>query len=133
ETMRFQEMDEISRRFQSLKNQAYEAQQNLAKTLASFDSSEVHDTLLPDELEDEFLSPQMSMEDAASLATNLVEQFASVLEGYRQLIDTLDRELTDVADQLQGELDELQLLTGGKIREVAEAKALYEQKLAEPE
>ncbi len=39
----------------------------------------------------------------------------------------------EIADSVQGELDELQLLTGSKNHEIAELKALYEEKQAEPE
>jgi len=130
ETIRFQELDDISRSFQHAKDRAYEAQQNLAKTLESFSSNEAISALLPaDEI---MLPPTGSLDDDALLA-NVVEQFAFALDSYRQAIDALDHDLADLADQLQGELDELQLLTGSKMREVSEAKALYEQKLAEPE
>ncbi len=131
ETMRFQELDEAGRRFQSVKDAAYEAQEQLAKTLESFSTAETISMLLGAGTDEEF--PQAGTSDEESLTATLVEQFAASLNGYRQVIDTLDRDLTDLADQLQGELDELQLLTGGKIREVSDAKALYEQKLAEPE
>lgn len=133
ETTRFQELDETRRRFQSAQDRAYEAQQNLAKALESFSSSEAIDTLLSASLTDEVEQSQESMSDDDSLTASMIEQFASLLNGYRQAIDTLDLDMTDLLDQLQGELDELQLLTGGKIREVAEAKSLYEQRLAEPE
>src|SRR6266704_1334708 len=126
ESIRFQELDDISRSFQHTKDRAYEAQQNLAKTLESFNSSALFSV-------DELMPPPVDMSDDDALLANVVEQFANALESYSQVIDALDRDLTDLADQLQGELDELQLLTGGKMREVSEAKALYEQKLAEPE
>src|SRR5262249_19204561 len=131
ETMRFQELDDAGRRFQSMKDAADEAQEKLAKTVESFSNAETIRMLLGTEANAEELPLSPSEDDA--LTTTLVEQFAASLSGYRRVIDTLDRNLTDLADQLQGELDELQLLTGGKIREVSEARALYEQKLAEPE
>ncbi len=126
ESIRFQELDDISRSFQHTKDRAYEAQQNLAKTLESFNSSALFSV-------DELMPPPVDISDDDALLANVVEQFANALESYSQVIDALDRDLTDLADQLQGELDELQLLTGGKMREVSETKALYEQKLAEPE
>ena len=126
ESIRFQELDDISRSFQHTKDRAYEAQLNLAKTLESFNSSALFSV-------DELMPPPVDMSDDDALLANVVEQFANALESYSQVIDALDRDLIDLADQLQGELDELQLLTGGKMREVSEAKALYEQKLAEPE
>jgi hypothetical protein len=48
------------------------------------------------------------------------------LNGYRQTIDMLESELIDAADQVQGEMDEIQLLTGSKNHEIAELNALYE-------
>jgi uncharacterized protein (TIGR02680 family) len=133
ETTRFQELDEASRRFQDAKDIAYAAQQKLATMLEAFGSSEEIDAMLAatlDSLDEQALSDVTGDE---ALTTHVVEHFAALLNGYRQAIDMLDAELTDLVDQLQGELDELQLLVGGKRREVEENQILYEQKLAEPE
>ncbi len=132
ETTRFQELDEASRRFQDMKDNAYAAQQKLITMLEAFGSSEDIETLLNSTLKS--LDAQAQSEGTEdALTTNVVEHYAAVLNGYRQAINMLDAELTDLVDQLQGELDELQLLVGGKLREVEEHKLLYEQKLAEPE
>src|SRR5205807_6088067 len=71
--------------------------------------------------------------DDEALIAHEIEQFTTNLRGYRQAIDTLDKDLTQQVEQLQSTLAELQQQMGGKLREVAEAKALYEQKCAEPE
>ena len=131
ETTRFQELDEARSRFQDVQDRAYELQESLNAALAqfftageisnSFDSSNVAVPSQGDTLDDE------------SLTGKAVEQFASAVKRYRQLIDDLERELIEAADQAQGELNELQLLAGSKGHEISALQALYEQKLSEPE
>ncbi len=125
ETTRFQELDEARRHFQSVQDRAYEAQQNLEKALEPFFVDSEFSVL------DEMALEQG--EDDESQSRRIVEQLAAAINGYRQAISTLETELSEAADQAQGELNELQLLTGGKMREISEIKALYEQKQAEPE
>lgn len=141
ETMRFQELDEARRRFSDAQDRGYEAQQNLTSTLkqfsvgARFIAPLIAPSFALEALEtlDEGMQPQDDTGDDESLAGNIVEQFAQALDNYRSAIDALERDLLDAADAAQGELNELQLLTGSKNHEIAEITALYEQKLAEPE
>jgi Putative exonuclease SbcCD, C subunit len=131
ETTRFQELDEARRRFQSAQDRAYELQQNLNKTLEQFLTAGASSDSLT--MLDEVMQLQGDALEDESLAGRAVEQFAAAIRGYRQLIDAIESELSEAADEVQGELNELQLLAGSKGHEVSEAKALYEQKLAEPE
>ncbi|MEO8972468.1 MAG: TIGR02680 family protein [Ktedonobacteraceae bacterium] len=136
ETMRFQELDEARRRFSDAQDRGYEAQQNLTNTLKQFVASTDGDDDNPSftlEPLGEGIQPQGEIGDDESLAGSIVEQFAHALDNYRQAIDVLERDLLETADSAQGELNELQLLTGSKNHEIAEINALYEQKLAEPE
>lgn len=137
ETMRFQELDEARRRFSTAQDRGYEAQQNLTNTLKQFNVGArfIAPSFTLETLEtlDEGLQPQGEMGDDESLTGNIVEQLAHALDNYREAIDALERDLLDAADAAQGELNELQLLTGSKNHEIAEITALYEQKLAEPE
>ncbi len=129
ETMRFQELDDSRRRFQSAQDRAYELQQSLNKTLEQFLTADESTTTLLDEI----ILPQVDAEDDESFIGKVVDQFAAAIKGYRRVIETIESELIEAADQAQGELHELQLLAGSKSHEVAEAKSLYEQKLSEPE
>ena len=127
ETTRFQELDEARRHFQTVQDRGYEAQQNLDRALELFFAESENSSRLSEELE------LAQGEDDEAQSGRVVEQFATIIHGYRQAIASLESELSEAADQAQGELNELQLLTGGKMREIAEIKALYEQKKAEPE
>ncbi len=127
ETTRFQELDEARRHFQSVHDRGYEAQQNLDRALEPFFAESENASRLSEELE------LAQGEDDEAQSGRIVEQFATIINGYRQAIGSLESELREAADQAQGELNELQLLTGGKMREISDIKALYEQKKAEPE
>src|SRR5947209_8296159 len=110
ETTRFQELDDARRRFQSIQDRGYEAQQRLDKILEPF--METHDFSLPTmesaSLEEDRVQAG-DTPDEESLSRSAVEQFARLVNDYRQTIDTLENELSDAADQMQGELNELQL------------------------
>jgi Putative exonuclease SbcCD, C subunit len=127
ETTRFQELDEARRHFQSVQDRGYEAQQNLDRALEPFFAESENASRLNEELE------RVQGEDDEVQSGRVVEQFAAIIQGYRQAISVLENELREAADQAQGELNELQLLTGGKMQEINAIKALYEQKKAEPE
>ncbi len=127
ETTRFQELDEARRHFQTVLDRSYQAQQNLDQALEPFFAESENASRLSEELE------LAQGEDDEAQSGRIVEQFASVIQGYRHALSTLEDELRDAADQAQGELNELQLLTGGKMQEITAIKALYEQKKAEPE
>ncbi len=135
ETMRFQELDEARRRFSAAQDRGYEAQQNLTSTLKQFVANigDEQNSSFALETLDDGMQPQGDTGDDESLAGNIVEQFAQALDNYRSAIEALEHDLLDAADAAQGELNELQLLTGSKNHEIAEITALYEQKLAEPE
>jgi len=127
ETTRFQELDEARRHFQTVYDRGYELQQGLDTALEPFlaeheNSSHFDDkvNLIQDEVDE-------------SQSRQLVEHFAALIKGYRQTISSLETELSQAAEQARGKLGELQRLMGGKLREIAEVKALYEQKLHEPE
>jgi uncharacterized protein (TIGR02680 family) len=130
ETTRFQELDEARRHFQEAQDRAHSARQRLDDLLQPFLSSE----------EPAAGSTELLFDEADEATTgdepqtgNVVEQFASAVQHYRQLVDTLESNLVEAVDQAQGELNELQLLAGGKMQAIADLKALYEQKQAEPE
>ncbi|MBV9256808.1 MAG: TIGR02680 family protein [Ktedonobacteraceae bacterium] len=127
ETTRFQELDEARRHFQSAQDRSYEAQKDLDRALEPFFAESENTSLLNEELE------LAQGEDDEAQSGRVVEQLATLIQGYRQAISSLENELHEAADQAQSELNELQLLTGGKMREIADIKALYEQKQAEPE
>ncbi|MGI9059270.1 MAG: TIGR02680 family protein [Ktedonobacteraceae bacterium] len=138
ETTRFQELDDSRRHFQATQDRAYTAQQHISAVLDQFvkDSNlESHDADDDALTSTDYAIAQASgtMVDDASFTERVLEQFAAALNHYREYIDTLESELMEVADSVQGELDELQLLTGSKNHEIAELKALYEEKQAEPE
>jgi uncharacterized protein (TIGR02680 family) len=130
ETTRFQELDESRRRFESAQGRAYELQQNLNATLEQFYTSTAYSAIDPF---DAVIQTEGEITGDESLIGRAVEQFAAAIKRYRQLIDELERELFESADQAQGELNELQLLAGSKRHELSAAQALYEQKLSEPE
>ena len=130
EAMRFQDLDDTGRRFSSLKEQAYEAEQKLVGMLEELRATDDTNALL---FLDETIQLSANSGDDEALIAHEIEQFTANLQGYRQAIDTLDRDLTRQVEQLQSTLAKLQQQMGGKLREVAEAKALYEQKCAEPE
>ncbi len=133
ETTRFQELDDVRRRFQLVQDHAHEVQQSLNTMLKQLFPSHESTSSLVETLLVEVLPPQAEIMDDKSFSGRVVEQFAAVIKGYRQAIETLENELNDAADQLQGELNELQLLAGSKGYEVSEAQALYELKLSEPD
>jgi uncharacterized protein (TIGR02680 family) len=133
ETMRFQELDETHRRFQSSQDRANELQQSLNKTLEQFLTADETTITLTDTLLDEGIPPQIDTGDDESISGKVVDQFAAAIKGYRRVIEKIEGELIEAADQAQGELNELQLLAGSKSHEVAEVRSLYEQKLSEPE
>ncbi len=131
ETTRFQELDEVRRHFQAIQDRAYTAQQQFNQALSPFlsaSSSTEDATPSPDET----VAPTTLDEDE-SQSGGVVERFVAALQTYRQTIEQLEAELDERADQVQGEMNEVQLLTGGKMRELEEIKTLYEQKRAEPE
>ncbi|GHO49808.1 SbcC/MukB-like Walker B domain-containing protein [Ktedonospora formicarum] len=131
ETTRFQELDDARRHLQGLQDRARQAQERLDQALAEFrpsHHSEDYSLDMPAPEEDS----DMREEDEMNTG-NLVEQFASLLNEYRQTIERLERDLVEAADLTQDEMNELQLLTGGRMREIEDLKALYEQKQAEPE
>jgi hypothetical protein len=133
ETTRFQELDDVRRRFQLVQDHAHEVQQSLNTMLKQLFPSHESTSSLVETLLVEVLPSQTEITDDESFSGRVVEQFAAVIKGYRQAIETLENELNDAADQLQGELNELQLLAGSKGYEVSEARALYELKLSEPD
>src|SRR5713101_7614487 len=127
ETTRFQELDETRRRFQSARDRFYDALATLNGTLEQFDQPEVDQPaptslLLRDDLAEDEAQP-----------ARVVEQCARSLDQYRLLIDTIENELRQAAQQTQTWLNELQVERGGIQREFDEVSALYEQKRAEPE
>ncbi len=137
ETTRFQELDDSRRHFQATQDRAYTAQQQISAVLDQFvkDSNLDSQRFFAAAQNDVDAIPQASgtLVDDASFTERVLEQFSAALNHYREYIDTLESELMEVADSVQGELDELQLLTGSKNHEIAELKALYEEKQAEPE
>jgi uncharacterized protein (TIGR02680 family) len=132
ETTRFQELDEVRRHFQAIQDRAYTAQHQFNQVLAPFlaTSSSSNDTTPSP---DDTVAPTTMLDEDESQSSSVVERFATALHTYRQTIEQLEAELAERADQAQSEMNELQLLTGGKMREMEEIKALYEQKRAEPE
>lgn len=131
EATRFQELDEARQRFQQARDKSSAAQQQVQRILEPFlvasELAEAH-TLLN---EGAFVL-ESSFDEEASI-TLVVENFATQIKEYRQLIEQLEQELSEAMDQAQSELDELQLLTGSKQQEITTLQALYEQKEAEPE
>jgi uncharacterized protein (TIGR02680 family) len=131
ETTRFQELDEARRRFEAAQDRVFELQQNLNITFEQFFAASTYSSSL--DTFDTMMQPEGNTIDEESLTAKTVEQFAAAIKRYQQVIDELERELIEAADQAQGELNELQLLAGSKRYELSEMQALYEQKLSEPE
>ena len=139
ETTRFQELDEARRHFQEIQDRATTAQQNIGTVLEQFMTAnninlsemQEQDTLML--AGSDIVQATGTMLDDESFTGRVIEQFATALALYGQMIEALEGALVEIADGIQGELDELQLLTGSKNHEIAEIKALYEQKSAEPE
>lgn len=138
ETTRFQELDEARRRFQSIRDHIHEARQTLNKTLEEHWLS-ANDIDLS--LEETWLEA-ISLEDMPvvehgleneSYTASILAQVQNALSAYRSIVAHIERELLDAADSVQGELHELQLVTGSKNHERAELEAAYERILAEPE
>ena len=132
ETTRFQELDESRRRFQSVQDHFYDAQQQVAQELTHYTSNEL-------EMEDMEVDLPSTADDAPfpsedeSSPVNLVELCAATLNGYRQTIDMLEQQFDSKARQVQETLNELQQRIGVKRREIEEIEQLVEQKRAEPE
>ncbi len=140
ETTRFQELDEARRRFQTIQDRVYEIRQKLNQCVEQWLTDD--ERMLPAEtvassltaiVLDEETQPEEDNLADASHATQIISTSASALEGYRQIVALLERELLDAADQAQGELNELQLLTGSKNQQISVLQEEYERKLAEPE
>src|SRR5256886_11742833 len=131
ETTRFQELDEARHRFESAQDRAYGLQRNLNTTLEQFFIEGISTN--PLDIIDDETQVQEDTIDEESLTGRVVEQLATAIKRYQQIIDELDHELAGAANLAQGELNELQLLTGSKQHELSEMQTLYEQKLSEPE
>src|SRR2546423_273350 len=131
ETTRFQELDEARHRFEFAQDRAYGLQRNLNTTLEQFFIEGISTNPL-DSIDDETQAQENTI-DEESLIGRVVEQLAAAIKRYQQIIDELDHELAGAANLAQGELNELQLLTGSKQHELSEMQTLYEQKLSEPE
>jgi hypothetical protein len=131
ETTRFQELDEARHRFESAQDRAYGLQRDLDTTLEQFFIEGVFTN--PLDIMDDATQTEEDTIDEESLVGRVVEQLATAIKRYQQIIDELDRDLAGAANLAQGELNELQLLTGSKQHELSEMQALYEQKLSEPE
>ncbi len=127
ETTRFQELDQVRRRFQSAQDRSDEARLTLNKSLEQFTSQETLQFL------EETISPEGDIAEDDTLPARVVEQYISALNNYRQVIETLEGELTQTAQQVRAKLNEYQVAQGGKKHELEEVQALYEQKRAEPE
>src|SRR5258708_29732159 len=90
ETTRFQELDEARSRFQDVQDRAYELQESITTALAQFFTA--------GEISNSFdginvaVPSQRDTLDNESLTAKPVEQFASAVKRYRQLIDDLERE-----------------------------------------
>ncbi|HYB01403.1 MAG TPA: hypothetical protein VED37_14385, partial [Ktedonobacteraceae bacterium] len=153
EMTRFQELDDVRRRFQSVQDRAYEAQENLNRTLERFMTGTHPREHVPESMidimdgqqgynrserdksgqYDDGIHIQSGLAYDESLTGKVVEQIAAALNSYRQAIAVLENELIETAYGIQGEIDQLQLLTGSKMHEIEEIERLYEQKQSEPE
>ena len=137
ETTRFQELDEARHHFQNMRDHVQETRQKLNKTLEQWlttddiDLSEDDISLTDIMLED--ISPVESEQENERYTTGILTALQNAMAEYRRIVAHIERELVDAADAVQGELNELQLVTGGKKHEHDELQALYERKLAEPE
>ena len=110
ETTRFQELDEARHRFESAQDRAYGLQKNLDTTLEQFFIEGIFTN--PLDIMDDATQTEEDTTDEESLVGRVVEQLASAIKRYQQIIDELDRDLAGAANLAQGELNELQLLTG---------------------
>src|SRR5207244_12998493 len=111
EAMRFQDLDDTGRRFSAAKEQAYEAEQKLVGMLEELRSANDTNALL---FPDETIQISANSGDDETLIAYENEQFTTNLRGYRQAIDTLDKDLTRQVEQLQSTLAKLQQQMGGK-------------------
>lgn len=135
ETTRFQELDEARRRFQNIREHMQEARQRLNKTLEEWLTSSDID-LASEDISSFALEDTLAVEDVQdneSYTSSVLTQLQSALTEYRGIVQRIERELLDAADQVQGELNELQLVTGSKNHERGVLEAAYERKVAEPE
>ena len=135
ETTRFQELDEVRRRFQSIREHIQDARQKLNKTLEQWLLSSEID-LSSEDISSITSVDTLFVEDGQeneAYTTSIVTHVQNTLLEYRGIIQRIERELVDAADQVQGELNELQLVTGSKNHERSELEAAYERILAEPE
>ncbi|GAC1643920.1 MAG: TIGR02680 family protein [Ktedonobacteraceae bacterium] len=140
ETTRFQELDEARRRFQAIQDSIYETRQKLNEVLERwlaadnrvFSSETLESSLALIALNDGTQSAEDTQEEGFH-TTRVVSTVVSAFTGYRHIIEILERELLDATDQVQGELNELQLLTGSKSQQLSTLQEEYERKRAEPE
>ncbi|GAC1430957.1 MAG: TIGR02680 family protein [Ktedonobacteraceae bacterium] len=140
EITRFQELDEARRRFQSIQDRVHETRQKLNEVLDNwiavdsrlFPSESIESSLAMIALDENFQAAENSAEDG-SHATVVLLAVTNALNGYRQILEALEQELLDGADQIQGELNEVQLLTGSKRQQLSTLEEEYEHKRAEPE
>ncbi len=140
ETTRFQELDEARRRFQTIQDRVYDTRQKLNEVLEKwvdadsrlFPSESIKRSLAMITLDEETQVEEETAEDD-SYATGVLSAVTNALTGYRQIFETLEQELLDAADQIQGELNEVQLLTGSKSQQLSTLQEEYERKRAEPE
>ena len=139
ETTRFQELDEARRRFQAIQDRMHGTRQKLNEVLEQW--VDVESRLFPSEFIeaslamialDEETQAEETAEDG-SHASVVLSAVTNALAGYRQIIATLEQELIEAADQIQGELNEVQLLTGSKSQQLSTLQEEYEHKRAEPE
>ena len=140
ETTRFQELDEARRRFQTIQDRVHDTRQKLNEVLEKwvdadsrlFPSESIESSLAMIALDEETQAEEDTAEDG-SHATEVLSAVTHALAGYRQILETLEQELLDAADQIQGELNEVQLLTGSKSQQLSTLQEEYERKRAEPE
>ena len=130
EATRFQELDLARNRFQSVEDRFNEAVLMLNNTLEQFTSEESLQLLQETMLQQGDMG---NVVDDDALPGRVVEECSFILDHYRKEIDKFGDELVQEAQQGQAKLNELQVVQGGMIREIAEVRSLYEQKLAEPE
>src|SRR5207247_11091823 len=102
ETTRFQELDDIRRRFQLVQDHAHEVQQSLNTMLRQLFPSHESTSSLVETLLVEALPSQAEITDDESSSGREDEQYAAVIMCYRQAIYTLEKELNSAADQLKG-------------------------------
>ena len=138
ETTRFQELDEARRRFQTLQDQIYTTRQKLNEIFEQWNTES--NRVFASEPIEHALAMIVIDEDTegdnaedGSHATRVLAAVTNALTGYRQLVEVLEDDLLDAADAAQGELNELQLLTGSKSQQLATLQEEYERKRAEPE